>query len=218
MKRLTEQNKNNSPESYDQVFQERAKSSPHWQDIRRWKELVRYYKGGKIIDMGCLDSEVCSIVHNGFWKEQNYRYLGTDVAKGAIGEMRKKYPYANSGGVPLVEFVVDDIYQSQIADNVADYVVLGEVLEHLSFPEHAIKESFRTLKPGGVLAISVPLEEANEPGAVDGDRHLWSFSKQDIEDLVKPYSSKVKFKVLRSKWFPRYSYCFPQLICWTIKK
>ena len=78
--------------------------------------------------------------------------------------------------------------------------------------------AFEALSPGGVLAISVPLEEAVEPGAVDGERHIWSYTEADIRDLVAPYASKVKTKVLRSKLFPKYLYCWPQLVVWAWRK
>ena len=217
MKRLNNNNIN-TPEEYDKIFAERSKKAPHWQDVRRWKELIKYFKGGYIVDIGCLDSKVWDYVHSKFWKEQNYRYLGTDMAEECIKEMAKTHPYANSKGEPLCSFIVDDLYKSNTKDGIADYLIMGEILEHLSYPAHAIEEAFKKLKPGGILAISVPLNEAIEPGAVDGERHLWSYDKEDIRSLVSLESSKVKIKVLRSKWFPKYHYCFPQLIAWCWKK
>lgn len=214
MKRLIEGQGLNSPQEYNRIFEE---TKPNWQDERRWEWLIKHFKGGYIVDVGCLWSEIPSMVHRKFWREQNYRYLGTDTAEKAVEVMANRYPWMNSDGEPLISFMVDDIYNSKIKDGVADYVVMGEILEHLSFPKEATREAFRLLKPGGVLAISVPLEEEKEPGAVDGERHLFSFNKQDIKDLVEPYSKKVKFKVLGSKWFP-YRYCWKQLICYVWKK
>ena len=218
MKKLIEQSIKNSPEEYDKIFLGRSKKEPHWQDIRRWEELIKYFEGGYIVDIGCLDSKIWDMIHGKFWKKQNYLYLGTDVAKEAMKEMSKNYPYANSKGEPFCSFLVDDIYNSRIRDGIVDYVVMGEVLEHLEKPIDAVIQAFRILKPDGVLAISVPLEESKEPGAVDKDRHLWSFAKQDIEEIVRLHCSKVKFKVLRSKWWPKYQYCWPQLICFAWKK
>lgn len=140
------------------------------------------------------------------------------MAEGAIEAMTVLHPWRNTNEELLCTFLVDDIYNSQVRDEIADYVVLGEVLEHMSNPEKVVENSFKLLKPGGVLAISVPLEEANEPGAVDEERHLWSYSKQDIKNLVKPYSSKIKFKVLGSRYLPTYQYCWKQLLCWAVKK
>ena len=205
MIKLTEQNSKNDPAEYDRIFAERAKKGPNWQDVRRWREMTRYFKGGVVTDIGCLDSQVSEHLTGEF------KYMGTDVAKEAIKKMTELYPYSNR------TFLVDDIYKSKIQDEVSDYTILGEVLEHLERPADAIKEAFRILKHGGVLAVSVPLEESIEPGAVDAERHLWSYTKQDVLDLVKPYAKKTKTKILRSKWFPKYKYCWPQLIVWATK-
>ena len=199
MKRIIDGIGKNSPQEYDKLF-----FKPHdWSDVRRWETLLKYYRGGKIVDIGCLNSLIPDMVST----KRDYAYLGTDTSIGAIKEMRRSYHSD-------FKFVVDDIYHSKIKDEIADYLVLGEVLEHLENPGLALKEALRILKPGGILAISVPLDEAKEPGAVDGERHLWSFDKEDFKNLLQGH--KLKFKVLRSKWFP-YKYQWPNLIVWATK-
>ncbi len=201
MKRLLENLGKNSPEAYDQIFKT---TMPDWFDIRRWKTLLKYYKGGNLVDLGCLFSQICEMV-----KDKPGVYLGIDEAKEAIERMKLTYNNTRT------QFEVGDIYNLDIEDDIMDYVVLGEVVEHLEYPGGAIKEALRILKPGGTLAISTPLEEAKEPGAVDKDRHIWSFSKHDLELMLTPYGN-IKFKILRSRWFP-YKYCWPQLLIWVKK-
>lgn len=204
MKRLTEKNLNTSQE-YDKIFDE--KLEPDWQDKRRWKALLRYFNGGNIIDLGCLDSEISKMI-----EDKPGWYLGIDIAEKAMLKMQTFF------GNPRAKFQIGDLYATGFDRGLFDYAVLGEVLEHLERPLNAVQEAFRILKPGGVLAISVPLEEAKEPGACDADRHLWSFSKRDVEDMVKLYSSRITSTKLRSKWFPRYKYAWPSLILWAWKK
>ena len=43
-----------------------------------------------------------------------------------------------------------------IEDNIYDAVICSEVLEHLESLDDAVSEIVRVLKPGGVLAVSVP--------------------------------------------------------------
>lgn len=202
MKRLIQGMGNNSPEVYDAIFKERHTQGVHWADMRRWKYLLKHYRGGKIIDLGCLDSLICEMV-------EPKNYLGIDLAKNAIKIMQDRYPYA--------DFMVDDICKLRLSAHQYEYAVLGEVIEHLEKPEDAVKETFRILKPGGVLALSTPLEEEKELGACDAERHLWSFDKHDIIKLLSPYSSKVRIKILGSRWFP-YRYVWPTIIAFAWKK
>ncbi len=213
MERLKTENLNTAGE-YNRIFREREVKEPNWSDLKRWKALLKHYKGGMITDVGCLDSLISEFFDEKLRPKDVLRsiYIGTDLAPEAIERMTEKH------GSTRVKFFVDDLYQSKLKTDAFDYVVLGEVLEHLERPLDAVKEAFRILKPGGVLAISVPLEEAKEPGAVDGDRHLWSFNERDIRNMVQWYSKDVKTKVLRSQWFPKYRYCWPQLIVWAWKK
>jgi 2-polyprenyl-3-methyl-5-hydroxy-6-metoxy-1,4-benzoquinol methylase len=117
---------------------------------------------------------------------------------------------------PIIKWEVRDGYNTQFENEKFDYVVIGEVIEHLENPTHFITEALRILKPGGVLAISTPLEEEKEFGAVDAERHLWSFSEQDILDILSIHGS-VETQILRSLQEP-YKYCWPQLVAFCIKK
>lgn len=54
-----------------------------------------------------------------------------------------------------------NIHHLPFADNSFDKILMTEVLEHLADDRGALREIFRVLKPGGVLALSVP--HANYP-------------------------------------------------------
>lgn len=54
-----------------------------------------------------------------------------------------------------------NIYALPYADNTFDAVIYSEILEHVDNDVAALKEAYRVLKPGGVLAITVP--NANYP-------------------------------------------------------
>jgi len=58
-------------------------------------------------------------------------------------------------GVPIIE---ESIYETSYADNTFDLVFLLEVLEHLDYPDKALMELARIIKPDGYLVLGVPRE------------------------------------------------------------
>lgn len=207
MKRLIYEHKN-SAEEYDRIFRERAKKEPAWTDMRRWEKLIAKYRGGSILDIGCLDSQIPRLVVERF---PNAEVWGIDIASQAMAAL-KAMPMPGN-----VFYVVMDLYEMKFKDGEFDYAVMGEVLEHLERPKSAVEEAVRVLRPGGTLAVSVPLNEASEPGAVDAERHIWSYTIADLVSLLRPYG-RVKTAVLGSRHFPRFRYAFPTAIAWLKKK
>ena len=205
MQRLPEQNINTAKE-YERIFFDRRIKGVDDFDLRRWRTLLKKYKGGKLIDLGTLDSLV-PIMAKGMYPQAEI--WGLDQAEEAIKQMQEQYRQ--------IYYKVGDVYQTGFKDEEFNYIVMGEVLEHLENPELAILEAMRILKVGGTLAISVPFDEAKEPGAVDKDRHIWSFTKEDFEEILKPFG-KLRLEVLRSFQKPVYRYCWPQLLVWVTKK
>lgn len=205
MIRLIQESKN-TPEHFNENFIDRSHRTLDSQDKRRWKKLVRYYRGGSILDIGCLDSQVLIMAKS---KYPDAELWGIDQSEQAIDELKKKYPD--------IQYHIRDAYDTKFSHDQFDYVVLGEVIEHLEDPQKAIQEAMRVLKPKGVLAISTPLEEAIEPGSVDKEHHIWSFNRDDIYKMTKEFGDIKKFKILGSEWFP-YKYHFPTMIAFITKR
>lgn len=67
----------------------------------------------------------------------------------------------NVGHLPDVLLTNADIYALPYADDTFDAVILSEILEHIERDVDGLKEALRVLKPGGVVAITVP--NANYP-------------------------------------------------------
>jgi len=59
---------------------------------------------------------------------------------------------------PKVEIIQESVYETTHKDNTFDLVFLLEVLEHLDYPDLALKELNRITKPGGYLILGVPRE------------------------------------------------------------
>ncbi len=203
MKRIQTKNINTS-EEYNRIFLERENKSYSTFDINRWKIMLKYFRGGRLIDLGCFDSYLCQLAKERF---PNSKIWGIDFADKVIDFMSKQFPE--------IKFIVGDVFNLPFEDETFNYVTAGELLEHLESPHFFIKEAIRILKPGGVLSLSCPLEETGI-GELDQDRHIWSISKQDIFDLLKSYGV-VHIQILRSEQYPVYKYHFPIICVWVQK-
>ncbi len=67
----------------------------------------------------------------------------------------------NVGHLPDVHLVRANIYDQPWRGDMFDGIILSEILEHVEDDLRGLREVFRVLKPGGVLAITVP--HANYP-------------------------------------------------------
>lgn len=59
---------------------------------------------------------------------------------------------------PSITFTAESVYELKRKDESLDLVFLLEVLEHLDYPDTALKEVSRVVKPGGYLVLGVPRE------------------------------------------------------------
>lgn len=62
------------------------------------------------------------------------------------------------GNNPGVEIIQESAYELHYPNNSFDVVFLLEVLEHLDYPDKALAEIARVLKPDGYLILGVPRE------------------------------------------------------------
>ncbi len=74
---------------------------------------------------------------------KGHRHVGLDLSSTAL-------PHARAHGVVPVR---GDVLRLPFADEVADVVVAGEVLEHVREPLELVSEACRVLRPGGVLVL-----------------------------------------------------------------
>ena len=84
------------------------------------------------------------------------KLIGLELDWPVIEKARK-----NVGHLPDILLTNGNIYQLPYPDNTFDGAILSEVLEHIDRDVDGLKEIYRVLKPGGVVAITVP--HANYP-------------------------------------------------------
>jgi SAM-dependent methyltransferase len=91
--------------------------------------------------------------------------IGLDLGKQEVSDTAKmlreldEIPVGYGGAVPGAGpwlSVRGSVYELPFKDAAFDCVIISEVLEHLGEDERALREISRVLKPGGVLAASVP--------------------------------------------------------------
>ncbi|MEL6150849.1 MAG: methyltransferase domain-containing protein [Chloroflexota bacterium] len=90
----------------------------------------------------------------------------------------------NVGHMPDVTLQYANIYRMPYPDNTFDAVILSEVLEHLDDDVAGLREALRVLKPGGVVAITVP--NANYP-------FWWDPINKTLETLFNTHISEGVF-------------------------
>ncbi|MEO0293841.1 MAG: class I SAM-dependent methyltransferase [candidate division WOR-3 bacterium] len=145
------------------------------------KEYLKREKG-LIIDIGCGE---------GRYLKENI--IGADISIEKLKKAKKKRNLSL-----LINLDIEG--ELCFRDNSFDFVLFSEVLEHLRFPEKALKNIFNILKPSGKLLLTVPhrlrraieyedikpLREYGIKEGTYGNKYIHrNFSKEEIASLLK---------------------------------
>ena len=131
----------NDPQQYDDLVDEwwaprGGFAMLHWIAAARATRIPPTTSGGVLVDLACGGGLLAPHV-------RGYLHVGLDLSALALGQAR-------SHGVTPVRA---DVLRLPLADEVADVVVAGEVLEHVTDLDAAVGEACRVLKPGGTLVL-----------------------------------------------------------------
>jgi SAM-dependent methyltransferase len=80
----------------------------------------------------------------------NFSLQASEFVADLVPKAQKRNP-----NVPVIE---ESIYETTYSDNTFDLIFLLEVLEHLDYPDKALTELARIIKPNGYLVLGVPRE------------------------------------------------------------
>jgi len=133
---------------------------------------------GKVLDIGCGSGYYLMTMRRCGWK-----VYGIDVSEQAVNFARIQFGLHNVRLGPLE--------QQRYPDAFFDAITLNHVIEHLPDPNATVKEIFRILRPGGIVAITTPnVDSINRRlfrtcwFPLETPRHLTLFSPKTLKALL----------------------------------
>lgn len=166
-------------------YLERMYSNPRWRDGWDGADVRLSQAMGLIdesypkhLDVGCADGTFTKYYLEKFPETEGY---GLDLSENIINIAKNNCPEGH--------FEAGDAYALPYLDDTFDLVHSAEMLEHLEFPEKAIKEMYRVLKKGGTLIITTPNEKADEY-----EEHLWKWDTEGVRLMLESKMDKTKLK------------------------
>ena len=148
-------------------------------------KFVEHIKNNeKVLDFGCGGGYMLSTF-------LNIKKYGVEINKNASKIARKN-------GLKIFS------KSKNLPSNFFDLIISNNALEHTDNPLLELKELYRSLKIGGKICITVPLDNVRyKYKKNDKDFHLYSWSPMNLGNLL----TAAGFQVLESKpfihkWFP----------------
>jgi SAM-dependent methyltransferase len=155
--------------------------------IKKLQLISRYYKTGKMLDIGSGTGEFLKICNNAKWET-----IGIEPSDDARQMSIKNYNLD----------VRKEEEMANLEEGSFDVITMWHVLEHVRDLNTRIEDLKRLIKPNGIIIIAVP--NCNSPdakiykenwAAYDVPRHLYHFTPTDIETVFKKHGLKL-FKTL----------------------
>lgn len=155
--------------------------------ISKKVELVNHFIHNKtnknLLDIGCGTAEFLNAC-----KENGWNVTGIEPSEVARKNAEQKY-----GITPLPQEKL-----AELGENKFNVITLWHVLEHIHQLEKTIEQINKLLLHDGVLVIAVPNSNAYDAkkykeywAAWDLPRHLYHFTKKDIEILFKKFGFRL---------------------------
>ena len=159
--------------------------------LKKLQLISKYFKTGKILDIGCGTGEFLSTCKSAGWQT-----IGIEPDAGA-----RKMAIDNYG----LDIKEEDELKNLESESF-EIISMWHVLEHVPNLNERIEEIKRLIKPGGIIIIAVPNCSSLDAkiykenwAAYDVPRHLYHFTPNDISTLFSNHGLNV-FKILPMKF------------------
>lgn len=155
--------------------------------LKKLQLISKYYKTGRILDIGCGTGEFLNTCKNAKWQT-----VGIE-------------PDQDAREMAIKNYGLDVRPESDLAalpDSSFDIISMWHVLEHVPKLNERVEELKRLIKPNGVIIIAVPNSDSRDAkiykeqwAAYDVPRHLYHFAPKDIDSLFRKHNMRV-FRIL----------------------
>jgi 2-polyprenyl-3-methyl-5-hydroxy-6-metoxy-1,4-benzoquinol methylase len=139
---------------------------------------------GRLLDVGCG----CGLFAHRM-RQQGWDVVGLDFSEHAARTARETY------GIPVH---IGSLPHPAIGPESFDAINMGAVLEHIHHPHSVIESAVQALRPGGILAVSVPNFASwsirtfgSASYLLDLPRHLLHFTPTTLRGLLNTHGLEV---------------------------
>lgn len=152
----------------------------------RLTKIENMKKKGRILDVGCATGFFLEVARRNGWE-----VFGVELSEYACNYAKKKF------GINIYNC---DLAQADFPKDYFDVITMWDTIEHLSNPMDNLREAYRTLKKGGILAITTG-DVANLNAKIFGKNwviysppyHLYYFSRKTLKNAL----SKMGFSIIK---------------------
>lgn len=109
-------------------------------------------------------------------EREGFEVTSTDISKPAVTLLKE---------IVRGPVLMGDAVSLPFADGTFDAVVLGEVLEHIVEDDEALCEAARVLRPGGVVALSVPADSVPFGASDEWAGHVRRYSRARLLNIAR---------------------------------
>jgi arsenite methyltransferase len=149
-------------------------------------EFARINAGDTVLDLGSGAGNDCFVARAE--TGEHGKVIGLDMTEAMVEKARRN---AGKLGYTNVEFVLGEIENMPLADNLADVVVSNCVLNLVPDKKRAFAEVYRVLKPGGHFSISDVVLQGTLPEGLQQAAEMYAgcvsgaIPKQDYLDIIE---------------------------------